>query len=180
MLTRLRVALLSAARSDPSLRLAAQIDSFAPLQRSSLWTSVPSQLSPHAVMRSSTLVLSLLLVCFVSLTSAFICPDGKTVCPERSTCCVGSDGFYDCCPVYYAQCCSGGSTCCPPGYSCSYDGSSCVTDLTKHVLQQTVGAPAAAAADAKPTAAAPTVAPVQPALASIPAVRRQAPAIAHE
>ena len=134
-------------------------------------------IAPPGAMRSSLLSLLLALVCATTLASAFICPDGKTVCPERSTCCVGADGFYDCCPVYYAQCCSGGSTCCPPGYQCSYDGSSCVTDLTKHPLQQTVGAPATAA---PATATGAVTAPAAAAPASIPAVRRTPPAVAHE
>lgn len=80
------------------------------------------------------------LVCFVQLVVGSQCPDGS-LCSDRSTCCVGSDGAYDCCPVYRAQCCSGGATCCPLGYQCSSDGASCVSDRTSHPMQATVGTP---------------------------------------
>ena len=84
-------------------------------------------------------LLALATLCFLSSSvSAGQCAPGL-YCSDRSTCCIGTDGQYDCCPVYRAQCCEGGQTCCPLGYQCSPDGSSCVSDKKTHPLQATVG-----------------------------------------
>lgn len=46
------------------------------------------------------------------------CNDGS-YCLSGETCCKDTYGGYDCCPLTYAVCCSGGLFCCPHGYYCA-------------------------------------------------------------
>ncbi|KAI4887453.1 hypothetical protein NFI96_017433 [Prochilodus magdalenae] len=66
-----------------------------------------------------------ILVCVLSGCSALICPDGG-MCEDGNTCCQTPSGWYGCCPLPNAECCSDHLHCCYEGTLCDLVHSKCV------------------------------------------------------
>lgn len=95
-------------------------------------------------LKASLILLSTLLVQYVSGVQQCSLQRGGGICPDENTCCLKSDGSSGCIPKdmgkYLATCCPDGETGCPYGYACSSVGNSCYvvnqTQYTDSLVQE--------------------------------------------